>query len=177
MLKRRLLIAIAVIFILVTLITLLIGTHTVMEWFREQWLDLFYAAVMAVAAGVLIHYAYIKIVPKPKILQNTIIMKQKKAYNKLILPNNNEIRITENEKLFGREDFVGVVSTDELLFIGRKHFKTIKLDEMYYIEDLGTKNGTKLNGEELGLEKQELKNGDELFIGNVLKVKYITETP
>ena len=72
MLKRRLLIAIAVIFILVTLITLLIGTHTVMEWFREQWLDLFYAAVMAVAAGVLIHYAYIKIVPKPKILQNTI---------------------------------------------------------------------------------------------------------
>ena len=104
-------------------------------------------------------------------------MKPKKAYNKLILPNNNEIRITENEKLFGREDFVGVVSTDELLFIGRKHFKTIKLDEMYYIEDLGTKNGTKLNGEELGLEKQELKNGDELFIGNVLKVKYITETP
>jgi len=184
MLKRRLLTTIAVIFIVIVFITFLLGEYkTVAEWLRDQWLDLFYATVMALTAGIIIHYIYIKIVPKPVTLQNTEYKKPpelnepRKIVAKLILPNNNEIKITKDEKIFGREDFVGVVSSDDLLFIGRRHFKIIRMDDRLYIQDLDTKNGTKLNGEEIkGLGRRELKGGDEILVAKALKIRCVAET-
>lgn len=179
MLKRGLLITIVVISVVMALITsLVIGTpNAVIDWLRDQWLPIFYAVVFAIVAGVIIHYVYTRVVPKPKISQNTIDMKPRTVLAKLILPNNNEVRITEDEKIFGREDFLGVVSVDDLLFIGRKHFKIIRMDDGLCIEDLGTKNGTMLNGEEIkGLERRKLKDGDEILVAKVLKIKYVAES-
>lgn len=96
-----------------------------------------------------------------------------KPLAKLVLPNNREIEIREEERIFGREDFRGVVSDDELQFISRNHFKIIRVNDEIYIEDLDSKNGTKLNGEEIkGLGRRKLKDGDEILVAKVLKMTF-----
>lgn len=56
--------------------------------------EIFYAFILAIVAGVIIHYAYIKIKPKPKIDNKTIPI-TKAVLARLILPNNSEIKILE----------------------------------------------------------------------------------
>jgi pSer/pThr/pTyr-binding forkhead associated (FHA) protein len=128
--------------------------------------------MLAIVAGVIIHYAYIKIKPKPKIDNKTIPI-TKAVLARLVLPNNTEIKILENETIFGRFNFVGAISADDLQFIGREHFKIMKMDDGVYIEDLDSVNGTKLNGEEIkGDGRKELKDGDKILVADVLKMRY-----
>jgi len=96
-----------------------------------------------------------------------------KPLAKLVLPNNREIKIREEEKIFGREDFRDVVSDDELQFISREHFKIMRVNDEIYIEDLDSKNGTELNREEIkGLGRRKLKDGDEILVAKVLKMTF-----
>jgi pSer/pThr/pTyr-binding forkhead associated (FHA) protein len=100
----------------------------------------------------------------------------KKSLAKLSLKENYEFLIKEFEKIFGREDFLGMALTDDLLFIGKRHFKITKMDDGFYIEDLDTKNGTKLNGEEIrGSGKVKLENGDEILVAKILNISYNEE--
>ncbi len=63
---------------------------------------------------------------------------------------------------------------DNLLFIGRKHFKIGRRNDGLYIQDLGTKNGTILNGDALQQTKsRKLKNEDKILVANVVEVKYV----
>lgn len=83
------------------------------------------------------------------------------------------LRITEVIKILKREDFQVGCSLDDLLDISRKHFKIIRMDDVFYIEDLESKNGTKLNGEEIkGKGRKRLKDVDGIEVGEVLKVRY-----
>lgn len=103
----------------------------------------------------------VKIMPKPPL-------------SKLLLPDNHEIVIKEDENEFGREDFRGLFSNEELKRISRMHFK-ITRDEIndFFIEDLGSTNGTRLNGEEIkGSGKRKLEDNDEILIANVLRIGY-----
>ena len=96
-----------------------------------------------------------------------------KSLVKLVLPNNRAIEIREEERIFGREDFRGVVSDEELQFISREHFKIMRVNDEIYIEDLDSKNGTKLNGEEIkGWGRRKLKDGDEILVAKVLKMTF-----
>jgi len=96
-----------------------------------------------------------------------------KSLAKLVLPNNRAIEIREEERIFGREDFRGVVSDDELQFISRKHFKIMRMNNEIYIEDLDSKNGTMLNREEIkGWGRRKLKDGDEILVAKVLKMTF-----
>ncbi|MCZ7396970.1 MAG: FHA domain-containing protein [Candidatus Methanoperedens sp.] len=174
--RRRLLITIVVIFLLSAFLFSFITNNNRMitEWLKEQWLEILIAFIFAIVAGVIIHYIYIRIKTKHKFEQNTILMKPRSVLAMLILPNNNEIKITEPEKIVGREDFVGAIPADDLQFIGRKHFKIIKMDNGLYIEDLDSANGTKLNGDEIkGAGRIELKDGDEILVADILKLRYV----
>lgn len=94
---------------------------------------------------------------------------------KLVLPNNREIEIGE-KKEFGREDFKDVVSGEKFRFISRSHFKITRSNEAFYIEDLESTNGTMLNEEEIkGLGRRKLKDGDEILIAKMLKIRYVRE--
>ncbi len=51
-----------------------------------------------------------------------------------------------------------------------KHFKMVTKDDKYFIEDLGSKNGTKLNGQQINANRQYLvvegatiEAGDQIF--------------
>jgi len=146
------------------------------EWLSERWIDIFYAIIFAIAAGILIHYIYIKIKPEQKILGKTIPFKPGKVLAKLVLPNNIPIKITDGEKILGREDFMSVYPIDDLMVIGKKHFKIIKTSNGTFIEDLKSQNGTKLNGEVItGSERKILTDGDEIIIADMLKLEYKEE--
>lgn len=146
----------------------------VIEWLREQWLEIFIAFIFAIIVG----YVYEKIKPKPKIEQPTMPINSIPVLARLTLPNNTEIKIKEFEKerMFGRADFDGAISRDELRFIGREHFRIIKLDDGMYIKDLDSVNGTKLNDKDIrGEEPQKLKDEDVIQVADVLKIRYVQE--
>jgi FHA domain len=137
-------------------------------------ITLFILAVVLIFIGGIIFFDRIYST-KRKIDQTTIIMRPHKLLGKLILPNGRDFVIKEYEKTLGREDFLGFTGADNLLFIGKKHFKLFKLDDGFYIEDLNTKNGTKINGGDIrGLGKIKLKNGDEITIARI-KIRYSEE--
>jgi len=64
----------------------------------------------------------------------------------------------------GRGDSNDIVINDK--FISKKHMRIIKEDGIYYIEDLGSANGTLLNGEAI-TEAIELKDKDLIDVGRI----------
>jgi hypothetical protein len=174
MMKNKLLVLIISVVIALIALVVIATSEAATEWLLEQWTHILWAIVFAIVAGVLIHYFQLKIAHKPKISRDTVTIESKAVLATLILPNNHEIRITEKETVFGREDFTGVVSVDNLLFIGRKHFKIVRRKDGLYIQDLGTKNGTMLNGDALQqAESRKLKDEDNILVANVVEVKYV----
>ncbi len=69
-----------------------------------------------------------------------------------------------NETTLGRDDSNDIVIKDK--FISKNHMRIIKEDGIYYIEDLGSANGTYLNGE-LITDAIELKDKDLIDVGRV----------
>ena len=58
---------------------------------------------------------------------------------------------------------------NDLLFVAdktmsRQHASIQFVDGKYYLQDLGSKNGSRINGEKIA-ERMELKSGDEITLG------------
>lgn len=174
-----------IIYNIIAFFSLVILIYIILFW-RDQFialvssqsLNLFYAIVMAIIVGLAINYIYRKYSRKSKILKTTVTPPRNpnKILAKLILKENHEYIIKEYERIFGREDFLGVAVPDDLLYIGKEHFKIFRQDDGYYIEDLNTKNGTKLNGEEIkGKERKKLENEDQIIVASTLNIRYKEE--
>ncbi len=146
----------------------------VFGWFQNQTQEIVIALIMAIIAGFLIEYIYKKLSPQSKILMTTQTHcdDNGESMAQLILPNNNNIIVNGAEKVIGREDFLGVVPSDKLYYIGKDHFKITRKDGCFYIQDLKTKNGTTVNGEDLQSEKYKLNDGDEILVAKSLHIKY-----
>jgi hypothetical protein len=68
---------------------------------------------------------------------------------KIVLPNGIEILLAGKGRVIGRGDLARALSLDDLGLISRRHFE-VKLDgEQFYVEDLGSSNGTHLNGKDI----------------------------
>jgi len=88
----------------------------------------------------------------------------------LVLPDESEID-ANIKKTFGRLELAKLAS--EPMWISRQHFTILEEDSVTYIQDEGSSNGTKLNGTEIkGAGKQPLKNGDEIMVGDALKLVF-----
>ena len=166
---------------LVIILFVLIISYLVIFW-RDQfinrlnamWVDLVFAVILAIIVGVVINYMYKKS-SKSKILKTTITPTNNthQSMAKLVLKENQEFIIKEFERVFGREDFIGITGPDDLLYIGKEHFKITKQSNGYYIEDLNTKNGTQVKGEEIkGKGKIQLENEDNILVAQILNIKY-----
>jgi len=97
---------------------------------------------------------------------------------RLALSNNREILLSkegkesEFERVLGRSDLKEATG-ENLNYISREHFRIIKDGKKLYIADNGSRNGTKLNEEEIrGNGKKELKKGDEILLADVLKLRF-----
>lgn len=163
----------ALTFFIILVFLLILGKVEIFPWFSTQYSDIMYAAIMAIIAGLAIEYIYRKYSSKTKFSQTTMLMKPKKLLAKLRMPNGEEITITQYERIFGREDFVGIFTGDQFFFIGKEHFKLTRLDDGFYIEDMNTRNGTKVNGEEIkGMGKVKLTEGDAIILAKSFKIIY-----
>lgn len=147
-----------------------------LNWLQIRWVDVIIAAILAIICGFGIEFLYIKYSTKSKLDLTTMVMKPRKLLAKLILPDGNHIIITQYERIFGREDFLGILLPDQLIFIGKEHVKLTRLDDGFYIEDMNTKNGTTVNGQDIkSLGKIKLKNNDQIVLAETLTVSYHEE--
>jgi hypothetical protein len=86
---------------------------------------------------------------------------------------NNVIECYEASRVFGREDFARYLSEDEYKYISRQHFAITRVGSDFFIEDLKSANGTKLNGKEIkGLGKQPLKPGDVIRVADTIDIQF-----
>ncbi len=144
-------------------------------WLQNQWLDILFALLLALILGLAVEKIYKHFSPEPKILKNTLtrFTIPTRNHGEIILPNSEKIPIRNDETVLGREDFLGTTSPDDLLFVGKEHLKIIRKLDNFFIEDMNTKNGTKINGKALKIhERLKLKDGDRIVVANILNLKY-----
>ena len=94
-----------------------------------------------------------------------------------ILPDNSKIAIENSVKVIGRSDLEKVFSPDNLKYVSRRHFIINSEGGKYYIEDLNSANGTKVNGIDIkGKGKQEIKDGDKIDLANTVVLTFRVES-
>lgn len=82
----------------------------------------------------------------------------------------NEWRLDKNEHVIGREAPADVVIP--LPRISRSHARITRDDQGYAIRDLGSRNGTFVNGAPIGAEPVRLKNGDLIVLGGTVELNF-----
>jgi hypothetical protein len=92
---------------------------------------------------------------------------------KIVLPNGIEILLAGKGRVIGRGDLARALSLDDLGLISRRHFE-VKLDgEQFYVEDLGSSNGTHLNGKDIsGQGPVSLDDDDIIEPAGAISLKF-----
>lgn len=75
-----------------------------------------------------------------------------------------------DELLVGRGGHCDIVVPDSR--VSREHVRVFREAEEYFVEDLGSKNGSHLNGEKLE-GKRSIREGDEIQVALAVKMKFI----
>jgi hypothetical protein len=95
------------------------------------------------------------------------------AGSKLSLPNGMEIPLAGNSRIIGRGDLARALGLDELGLISRQHFEVKADGEQFYIEDLGSANGTRLNGIDIsGKGSVNLNDNDVIEPAGILRLTF-----
>ena len=76
-----------------------------------------------------------------------------------------ESYVLEDNQTIGRDDDNDIVISDP--FMSKKNTCVYLADDVYYIEDLGGKNGTYLNGLRLEGAPEQLSDGDRINMGQL----------
>jgi hypothetical protein len=92
---------------------------------------------------------------------------------KIALPNGIDIQLSGKSRVIGRGDLARALSLDDLGLISRKHFEVKLDDEQFYVEDLGSANGTHLNGKDIsGKGPVSLDDDDIIEPAGVVHLKF-----
>lgn len=75
-----------------------------------------------------------------------------------------EYYIIEDEILLGRHRNNDIIIKDP--FVSKEHFRIIKDGDQYFLEDLGSANGTLVNQKKIE-DVRKLKNGDIIQVGQI----------
>lgn len=84
----------------------------------------------------------------------------------LINENNDDDRViplVDASTVVGRDPVNQVVIDHPT--VSRRHVELLVSDSQWFVKDLGSRNGTSLNGEQLGTEPERLAHGAELRLG------------
>jgi len=95
---------------------------------------------------------------------------------RLLGPNGLTIDLGLGVRTFGRRDFVGYVPEEDLDYISRRHFEIKGTKEGYFIRDLGSLNGTWVNGNRIGREFVKLFNGAVIDVAEVVRLRFSYES-
>jgi ABC transport system ATP-binding/permease protein len=80
-----------------------------------------------------------------------------------------EFELTQPEIIIGRDPGVDITIPSEA--VSRRHAKLTRSGEAYFLEDLGSSNGTYLNGSRL-VARQPLMSGDKIRLGKAVTMTY-----
>ena len=114
-------------------------------------------------------YIYLEYAPRASgaVLQ-TLFISDDSDHNKLVRINDSfageEFSLSELENTIGRTDDNFILLSDAS--ISRHHARILREGERYTLTDLGSSNGTRLNGKAVK-EPQILSHGDRILFGNV----------
>jgi len=90
----------------------------------------------------------------------------------LVLPDGSEIRV-ENDLVFGRADIIDSISPSEASWVSREQFTIAMDDGRFHIEDKGSTNGTRLDGEDIkGLGPRELSEADIITLADSIDLEF-----
>jgi hypothetical protein len=92
---------------------------------------------------------------------------------RILLPNDMELKLNGNSRTIGRDDLARALDRDKLILVSRKHFQVRMQDEQFFIEDLGSANGTSLNGADISSSGAvEINNGDVIGLAGTTELKF-----
>jgi MoxR-like ATPase len=74
-------------------------------------------------------------------------------------------RLLEDSMIIGRSVSAAIRLNDTE--VSRQHSKIVKEGDVFYVEDLGSRNGTVVNGEKIG-GRRSLKDGDKIRVGKTV---------
>src|SRR5688572_32009585 len=80
-----------------------------------------------------------------------------------------EFELTRPEIIIGRDSKVDVVIPSPV--VSQRHARLMQEGEGYVLEDLGSSNGTYLNGQRL-VGRHPLKSGDQIRLGSAITISY-----
>jgi len=78
--------------------------------------------------------------------------------------------LDKDELIIGREPPAGLLFS--LPRISRQQARLVRVDRAYYLSDLGSRNGTFVNGQAVGKEGVRLNDGDEIVLGGVVTLVF-----
>lgn len=91
----------------------------------------------------------------------------------LELPNSLKIRLSGGSEVIGRAQVARLLGLDELATISRHHFRISFEDGKPFVEDMGSANGTSVNGRDIrGEGPVELHDGDVIEMAGKLSLKF-----
>ncbi|MFC1846314.1 FHA domain-containing protein [Chloroflexota bacterium] len=92
---------------------------------------------------------------------------------RIALPNGVEIQLTGNRRIIGRGDLARALGLDDLGLISRRHFEIKSKDAQFYIQDLGSANGTVFNGTDIkGKGPIALSDDDVIEPAGIISLKF-----
>ncbi|MEM2173217.1 MAG: FHA domain-containing protein [Thermoproteota archaeon] len=108
------------------------------------------------------------------IVLSALYLKMGKMPNCFLVIDGRPLPIPSRGKVFGREDFYGLVSEDKLSYITRRskggHFTIVRFTDGYYIIDSYSTNGTLVDGVDIrGKGYVPLRNGARISIPQVFE--------
>lgn len=76
--------------------------------------------------------------------------------------------LTGDSILVGRQAYCDLVLENHA--VSREHAKFIRKKDQWFVEDLQSRNGVWINGKRTGYEPVEVKDGDQIAVGDVTMV-------
>lgn len=84
-----------------------------------------------------------------------------------------EFKLTQPEVIIGRDKSLDLVFSSAS--VSRQHARLIRQGDNYLIEDLGSSNGTYINGERLSTDRKLLRFGDRIGLGKAITLLYFSQ--
>jgi len=89
-----------------------------------------------------------------------------RAPAELVLPGGGRVQVDADPVVIGRLPECGVVLSDPN--VSRRHAEVLRVNDAFLVRDLGSTNGTKLNG--AGIRESYLATGDNITVGSTTLV-------
>lgn len=93
----------------------------------------------------------------------------------LELPNGQRIPITLSSQEFGRNELASYLPPGQVSYLSRRHFRVFQQGGRWFVEDLGSTNGTLVDGRQIkGSGPVEIRDGSTISPAGVVMLRFVS---